>query len=61
MAGYTQLQKSTLQEIASFYDLILADFEPIAGGNANSSYVLYTEQGKYVLIVFEEKALADVL
>ncbi|MFQ5631639.1 MAG: homoserine kinase [bacterium] len=61
MAGYTQLQRSTLEKLAGLYGLTVADFEPIAGGNANSSYLLYTKQGKYVLTVFEEKALAEVV
>lgn len=52
MAIYTWLQKNDIQEIAGCYDLMVTDFEPIAEGT-NSSYVLWTPQGCYVLTLFE--------
>jgi homoserine kinase type II len=47
-----QLNQETLQEIASRYDFVLNDFEPIQGGAAHSSYLLYTNRGNFVLTIF---------
>ena len=61
MAKYTKLEKEDLQKITHNYDLLMVEFEPIEGGAANSSYLLHTQQGKFVLTIFEEKALSNVL
>ncbi len=55
MARYTQLQKNDIEEIAGSYDLAIINFEPIEGGAGNSSYLLRTRQGNYVLTVFDDK------
>ncbi len=61
MARYTQLQEIDVLHIATDYDLHLTHFEFIDGGAGNSSYLLHTDQGEYVLTVFEEKTLAEVI
>lgn len=61
MARYTQLQEIELLHIARNYDLRLIQFEPIDGGAGNSSYLLQTDQGEYVLTIFEEKTAAEVV
>ncbi len=61
MARYTQLHQSDIQKIVDNYDLTVADFEPMEGGAANSSYLLHTREGKYVLTVFDKKAVSDVV
>ncbi len=53
MARYTQLQENEIREIASDYDLSVMGFESIEGGAGDSSYLLHTRQGSYVLTVFE--------
>jgi homoserine kinase type II len=53
MAKYSLLQKNDIQTIADRYNLSLIKFEYIDGGAGNSSYLLYTKQGKYVLTIFE--------
>ena len=54
MAELTQLQKSNIREIAASYDLTMVDYEPIAAGTANSNYLVWAQQGTYVLTVFED-------
>jgi len=61
MARYTQLEENEVRKIARGYGLTPLDFEPLAGGAANSSYVLRTGQGRYVLTIFEEKTLDEVI
>ena len=61
MARYAQLQKKDIREIAGNYDLALIKYEPIEGGAGNSSYLLRTRQGNYVLTVFDDKAPAYVV
>ncbi len=61
MARYAQLQKKDIREIAGNYDLTLINYEPIEGGAGNSSYLLRTRQGNYVLTVFDDKAPAYVV
>lgn len=55
MTRYTQLQQRDIQKIVDNYDLTVADFEPMEGGTANSSYLLHTREGKYVLTLFDKK------
>ena len=54
MAIYTQLQESGIWEIAASYDLTMVDYEPIAAGAGNSNYLVWAQQGTYVLTVFED-------
>jgi len=53
MAKYSLLHKNDIQTITNRYDLSINKFEYIDGGAGNSSYLLYTKQGKFVLTVFE--------
>ena len=39
----------------------MGEFEPIEGGAGNSSCLLRTRQGNYVLTVFDDKTLAYVV
>ena len=61
MARYIQLRQSDIQKIVANYDLTVTDFEPIEGGAANSSYLLHSRESMYVLTVFDEKAVSDVV
>ncbi len=60
MATYTPFEQRDVQDVADNYALRVVGFEPIEGG-ANSSYALHTEQGDYVLTVFEEKSWTEVV
>ena len=60
MANYTNLQKKDVLKICDNYSLILIDFQPIEGGATNSSFFLQTQQGDYVLTVFDKKTGAEV-
>jgi len=53
MAHYTKLLEDEIQEIMGRYELNLASYEPIEQGAGNSNYLLNTNQGKFVLTVFE--------
>jgi homoserine kinase type II len=57
MAAYIQLKENNVQEIANAYGLAVVSFEPIDAGASNSNYLLYTQQGRYVLTVFDDKSL----
>lgn len=61
MARYTELTQSNIMEIAEYYNLQVTKFKPIEGGAGNSSYLLYVHQSKYVLTIFDEKTLNEVL
>jgi len=60
MARYVQLQKNDIEKIADSYDLTIFNYEPIEGGAGNSSYLLRTLLGNYVLTVFDDKAPVSV-
>jgi len=53
MAQYTKLSKNEIQEIMGRYELKASSYEPIEQGAGNSNYFLNTNQGKYILTVFE--------
>ena len=61
MAIYTQLKENDIQEIVDHYDLTIIDFQAIAAGATNSSYLLQTPRGSFVLTVFEDKTLDQVI
>jgi homoserine kinase type II len=61
MARYTDLETAEVEEIAYRYGLQMAACEPIEGGAANSSYVLSTAAGRYVLTVFDDKSWDEVV
>jgi homoserine kinase type II len=52
MARDIRLNQHEIREIASHYNLSVIEFESIPGGNANSSFLLYTRHGNFVLTVF---------
>ncbi|MFT4927040.1 MAG: homoserine kinase type II [Phenylobacterium sp.] len=60
MAAYTQLNQQDIQFLADKYDLNIVEFEPLEGGNGNSSYLLKTQQARYVLTVCDDKTFDDV-
>ena len=53
MANYTKLIKSELKRITDNYQLKINTFQAIEEGSSNSNYFLSTDQGKYVLTIFE--------
>ena len=59
MATYTQLTQADIQSLADQYNLKIAEFKPLDGGNGNSSYLLKTEQARYVLTVCDDKTFDD--
>ena len=61
MVGHAQLQESDIREIADSYNLTIIDSEPIAAGASSSNYLLRSQQGSYVLKVFDDKTLALVV
>jgi homoserine kinase type II len=60
MARDTQFQDTDIRDIVRSYDLALVSFAHMEGG-ANSSFLLDTKQGRYVLTAFDDKTLADVV
>ena len=53
MAKYSLLEENDIHTITNRYHLSTNTFEYIDAGAGNSSYLLYTKQGKYVLTMFE--------
>jgi homoserine kinase type II len=53
MAQYTKLHEHELHEILNQYELKAIDFEPVEGGEGNSSYLVRTGQQQFMLTVFE--------
>ena len=52
MSWHTPFEQCDIHEIAGTYALTVVSFEPLEG-NTNSNYALHTQQGDYVLTVFE--------
>ncbi len=55
MAFYTKLTKQEIETLAGQYEIEVFSYEPIEQGVGNSNYLLATQQGQYVLTVFEIK------
>lgn len=54
MAVYTQVSRTQLADFFNAYDLgVLVSHEGIAAGVSNTNYLVITDQGKYVLTLFE--------
>ncbi|MFC2064645.1 homoserine kinase [Chloroflexota bacterium] len=53
MATYTKLLDTDIQKIAKKYQLNVVKYEPIEQGAGNTNYFLVTDQGKYILTIFE--------
>ncbi len=60
MVRFADLGKHEVRALADQYGLILDGFELITGGAINSSYLLHSQQGEYVLTVFHDKSREDV-
>ncbi len=60
VARYADLGSREVRALADQYGLILDGFKPIEGGAGNSSYLLQSQQGDYVLTVFDDKSREDV-
>ena len=60
MAKYTKLTDADIAAITKIYGLKITRFEPIDGGDANSSFLLNSLKSDYVLTVYEKKTLAKV-
>lgn len=61
MATYTVLTSQTIKHLLQSYSLAeLLDFQIMDGGQANSSTVITTTQGKYVLSVCDEKSDKEI-
>lgn len=61
MANYTTLERNTIERLLTHYEL--GDIEnstPLDGGSANSSIVLTTTKGCYVLSVCDEKNIDEI-
>ncbi len=56
MARFADLDRHAVRSLADHYGLILHGFKPIEGGAGNSSYLLQSQQGDYVLTVFDDKS-----
>ncbi len=55
MASFSKLNQEKIKEIMSRYDLEYINSHQIKGGACNSSFLLETNKGKYVLTIFEEQ------
>jgi len=60
MAKHTILTDVDITAITKIYGLEINRFEPIDGGDANSSFLLNSLKSDYVLTVYEKKTLAEV-
>lgn len=53
MAHFTKLKRREILAIMKKYNLDLIGFSPVEQGQANSTYLLTTSRGKFILTVFE--------
>lgn len=61
MATYTRLTRQALIHLIGKYDLgELREYNEMAGGQANSSFLIRTEKGKFVLSVCDEKSESEI-
>lgn len=61
MAQYTSLDQDNLETILGAYELgTLTNFLPLDGGQANSSTIISTEKGKYIVSVCDEKSFEEL-
>ena len=61
LAVYTSLDQDDMLALLADYDLgKLVSFQGITGGVENTNYFVTTDQGKYVLTLFEEFTAAEV-
>lgn len=60
MARFADLETHSVRALADHYGLILDGFKPMEGGAGNSNYMLQSQQGDYVLTVFDDKSREDV-
>ncbi|THB77189.1 MAG: homoserine kinase [Desulfobulbaceae bacterium] len=61
MATYTKLNQHALEEIIRPYNLgSVRDFTEMKGGLANSSFIISTDSGRYVLSVCDEKNKEEI-
>ncbi len=61
MADFTRLSNSDLENILNQYDIgDLIDFSSMKGGQANSSFILETTQGYFILSVCDEKNSEEI-
>jgi Putative homoserine kinase type II (protein kinase fold) len=56
MAVYTKLNKVNIEEILSNYSIgRLKDFKGIEDGIENTNYFLLTNNGKFILTIYEKR------
>lgn len=60
MARHTILTDADIAAITKIYGLEITRFEPIDGGDANSSFLLNSLKSDYVLTIYEKKTLTEV-
>jgi homoserine kinase type II len=62
MAVYTKVENKQVEEFLNNYDLgSLVSLEAIEEGVSNTNYHLYTDKGRYILTLFEERTDKDFL
>lgn len=60
MAKYTRLHPKDIHILAGKYELAVSDHSEIEGGAANSSFLLSTNQEKYVMTIVDNKPTEHV-
>lgn len=60
LGAYTQLNEEAIADIGRNYGFTNITYRNVASGIANSTYVLKTYQGKFVLTIFEQGEGSDV-
>ena len=58
MVLYTTLTNHEISEFAELYSIgTVLDYKPLEGGSTNSSYVIESSGGKYILTISDDKTL----
>lgn len=60
MAQYTQINEQDIRIIANRYRININDFTPIEAGEANSSFLLDSDEKRYILTICDGKSLSEV-
>ena len=61
MAQYTKLTYKEIQQLAQQYNLSVSNYAALEGGAANSSFLLNTAEGQFILTVTDDEIFSDAV
>ena len=61
MAQYTKLTSEEIHQLAQQYNLTINDYAALEGGAANTSFLLNTTTGQFILTVIDDEPYSDAI